>query len=382
MEPVLQSKLEPAHDHADATTEDYAATLDGLTHAPDEEPKSLDIHTPAHEGVKHSWLQRFVPGIERVAASYHLGNYVTTRGPDAVKVWESMPIYVRIGMQALYHGKEQARLLGTKRVEELFKQQSIKQGIAFDSPVNALAHIESFVRTYQIDTSALLEPDLTKYNTFNEFFYRKLKADARPPASPEDPDVVSSGADCRLTVFETVHAAKEFWIKGKNFTIPSLLQDDELAKQFENGALAVFRLAPADYHRFHSPVKAKVGATKSIDGTYYTVNPVCVNESSLDVFTQNKRDVTILSVPRPDGSTVPVAYVQIGAMLVGSIARTVEEGKEVQRGEELGYFAYGGSTIVAVFPPDLVQFDADLLENSRSAIETAVRVGEQIGRFV
>ncbi|GAA6056378.1 hypothetical protein JCM3770_005979 [Rhodotorula araucariae] len=382
MEPVLQSKLEPAHDHPEATTEDYAATLDGLTHGPDEEPKGLDIHTPAHQGVNHSWLQRFIPGVEKVAAGYHLGNYVTTRGPDAVKVWETMPIYVRIGMQALYHGREQAKLLGTQRVQELFKEQSIKQGIAFDSPVNALPHIQSFVRTYQIDTGALLEPDLTKYTTFNEFFYRKLKPDARPLASPEDPNVISSGADCRLAVFEAVDAAKEFWIKGEHFTIPSLLADDELAKQFENGALAVFRLAPADYHRFHSPVTATVGATRRVEGTYYTVNPVCVNEPSIDVFTQNKRDVTVLSVPRAGGSTVPVAYVQVGAMLVGSIVRTVDEGKEVKRGEELGYFAYGGSTIIAVFPPGLVQFDADLLENSKGAIETIVRAGEQIGRFV
>ncbi|TNY19499.1 phosphatidylserine decarboxylase-domain-containing protein [Rhodotorula diobovata] len=382
MEPTLQTRAEPRHDHPEATHEDYAATLDGLTHAPDEEPKEIDIHTPAEEGIAHAWLQRFIPGIEKVAASYGLGNYVVTRGPGGTKVWESMPLYVRVGMQALYHGREQAKLLETKRVEELFKQQSIKQGIAFDSPVNALPHIQNFVKTYHIDTSALLEPDLTKYRTFNEFFSRKLKPGARPPASPEDPDVISSAADCRLTVFEDVDTAKKFWIKGKHFTIPSLLEDESLASQFENGALAVFRLAPADYHRFHSPVTAKVGATKSIEGTYYTVNPVCVNESSLDVFTQNKRDVTLLSVSRPDGSDVPVAYVQIGAMLVGGIARTVDEGSEVQRGDELGYFAYGGSTIIAVFPPGLVKFDADLLKNSEDKIETVVRAGEQIGRFV
>lgn len=93
------------------------------------------------------------------------------------------------------------------------QSQSVKQGIAFDSPVNALAHIQSFIHTYQIDTSDLLEPDITKYRTFNEFFYRKLRPDARPPARPEDPDVVSSAADCRLTVFRTVDAAKKLWIK-------------------------------------------------------------------------------------------------------------------------------------------------------------------------
>ncbi|GAA5933894.1 hypothetical protein JCM3775_000317 [Rhodotorula graminis] len=382
MEPTLQTQPEPAHDHRTATHEDYAATLDGLTHGEDEGVKEVDLHTPAHEGLAHAWLKRFIPGIEKLAASYGLGNYVVTRGPEPVKVWESMPLYVRVGMQALYHGREQAKLLGSRRVEELFKQQSIKQGIAFDSPVNALPHIQHFVDTYHIDTAALLEPDLAKYRTFNDFFSRRLKPDARRPASPHDPDVVSSAADCRLTVFDTVDAAKELWIKGKHFTVPALLDDDKLAAQFNNAALAVFRLAPADYHRYHSPVAGTVGSTRSVAGEYYTVNPVCVNESEIDVFTQNKRDVTLLSTPRPDGSVIPVAYVQIGAMLVGAIKRTVDEGAEVKRGDELGFFSYGGSTIIAVFPAGSVKFDDDLVKNSKDRIETVVRAGEQIGRFV
>ncbi|TKA54757.1 hypothetical protein B0A53_02566 [Rhodotorula sp. CCFEE 5036] len=100
---------------------DFVTALDGLTHAPDEPPKDLDIHTPAATGVKHPWLQRLIPGIEKLAAGYHLGNYVLTRTDPPEKVWESMPIYVRCGMQALYHGREQAKLLGMARVEELLK---------------------------------------------------------------------------------------------------------------------------------------------------------------------------------------------------------------------------------------------------------------------
>ncbi|GAA6036202.1 hypothetical protein JCM8097_006833 [Rhodosporidiobolus ruineniae] len=367
------------------TEEDYATALDGLTHDPSEPPKDLDLHTPAVHASKHSWLKALVPGIERLAAYEHLGTTVAvTRGENPKKVWESMPIYVRIGMQALYHGREQARLLGASRVEAMLKQQSIKQGLAFDSPTNALSHIQSFVHTYSIDTSELLKPNLADYTNFNSFFYRALRPGARPIANPDDPKTVSSAADCRLTVFESVDAAKTFWIKGQNFTIANLLQDDAQAKQFENGAVAVFRLAPADYHRYHSPVDATVGETKSIEGTYYTVNPCAVNEN-LDVFTRNKRDVTYLSASSSSSSPpVPVAFVQIGAMLVGSIVRTGAEtpGAQVKRGAELGYFAYGGSTVIAVFPPGAVQFDADLLRNSQNQLETAVRVGEQIGRFV
>ncbi|GAA5967625.1 hypothetical protein JCM21900_003229 [Sporobolomyces salmonicolor] len=360
---------------------DYVAALDGLTHDPDEPPKDLDLNTPSPTAVHHPWLKKLVPGIEKLAATYHLGNWVTTRGDNAQKTWESMPIYVRIGMQALYHGREQATILGSTRVEAMLKAQSVKQGIAFDSPTNALAHIQAFVKTYNIDCSELLHPNVADYKTFNQFFSRALRPGARPLASPEDPKVVSSAADCRLTVFETVEAAKEFWIKGQNFTVANLLQDESLANTFENGEIAVFRLAPADYHRYHSPVSAVVGPTKEIAGTYYTVNPCAVNEN-LDVFTRNKRDVTLLSMPVEGSTPIDLAFVQVGAMLVGSIIHTASQDASVTRGDELGYFAYGGSTVILLCPPGLVKWDADLVANSKARVETAVRVGEQIGRFV
>ncbi|GAA6015551.1 hypothetical protein JCM10207_008634 [Rhodosporidiobolus poonsookiae] len=366
---------------AELTEGDFTNALDGLTHDPHEEPEDLDLHTPAVQGVKHPWLKKLVPGIERLAVYENLGTYVAVgRGDNPKKVWESMPIYVRIGMQALYHGKKQARLLGSTRVEALLKQQSIKQGIAYDNPVNALAHIQAFVKTYAIDCSELLKPNIADYKTFNEFFYRALRPGARPIANPSDPLTVSSAADCRLTVFDSIDAATTFWIKGQHFTLPALLNDEAKAKEFKNGAIAIFRLAPADYHRYHSPVDAEVGETKGIEGSYYTVNPCAVNET-LDVFTRNRRDVTYLSTPSSTGST-PLAFVQVGAMLVGAIRRTAEQGQSVKRGEELGYFAYGGSTCILVVPPGKVEWDADLVRNSKAKLETAVRVGEQIGRFV
>ena len=72
---------------------------------------------------------------------------------------------------------------------------------------------------------------------------------------------------------------------------------------------------------------------------------------------------------------LPIAFVAIGALLVGSIKFTVEEGQQVKRGEELGYFAYGGSTVVAVYPKGLVKFDEDLTANSRKKLETLMKVG-------
>ncbi|ORY72903.1 phosphatidylserine decarboxylase-domain-containing protein [Leucosporidium creatinivorum] len=364
---------------------DFEEALKGLIDEPGAKHKHLSIHSPAPEVITNAWLNNLIPGIHKLEATYHVGNWVATaRGPNPPKVFESMPLYVRLGMQALYHGRRQAQLLASERVSKLLREQSIKQGKAFDSTDNVLEHIQAFVKTYQIDCAELEKPNIADYKTFNEFFYRKLRPNARPVDSPSDPSIISSAADCRLTVYPTVEKAKEFWIKGANFTLTSLLQDESLATSFhEQGAsLAIFRLAPADYHRYHSPVTCLVGPTKNIEGDYYTVNPVAVNEN-LDVFTENKRDVTLLSVPQAaDATPLSVAFVAIGAMLVGSIQGTVQQGQEVGRGDELGYFAYGGSTVVAVFPAGKVQWDEDLIINSSVPIETAVRVGEQIGKFV
>ncbi|SCV73179.1 BQ2448_7104 [Microbotryum intermedium] len=367
----------------------------------------LNVHTPAANSSTHSWLSRFVPKLENgprasasdeqrlelsksggvlvvtnrssmaipqtenqsLASKEHVGNFVATaRGPNPPKIWESMPIYVRLGMQALYHGREQAHLLANKKVESFLRAQSIKQGELYDSPEGALPHIQNFVQTYSIDTRCLLQP-------------RKLKEGERKIEKEGDESIVSSAADCRLTVFQSIELAKEYWIKGRDFTLANLFQDEDMAKSFEGGEVAIFRLAPADYHRFHSPIKGIVGPTKHIEGQYYTVNPVAVNED-LNVFTENKRDVTLLSIPVEGSTPKKVAFVQIGAMLVGSIVQTAAQGDQVARGGELGYFAYGGSTILCVFPPGQVQWDEDLLRNSQQKIETAVKVGEQIGRFV
>jgi phosphatidylserine decarboxylase len=107
------------------------------------------------------------------------------------------------------------------------------------------------------------------------------------------------------------------------------------------------------------------------------VNPVVVN-SPLDVFTVNRRDVTTITLP-DGGKLVSVA---VGAMLVGSVVQSRKEGDVVKRGEELGGFKYGGSTVLNIFKKGTVQWDDDLITNSNTPIETVVRVGEKIGRFV
>lgn len=240
-------------------------------------PGPISVHKHTH------WWGRFFPGslestLDRLFASYHMGNYVAIRGQPGQKIFESMPIYVRIGMHLLFYKSKEQSFLRYKSVEDLLKAVSIRQGKVYDdesNPQAVLEHIQSFISTYSIDLDELLRPDPSLYPSFNSFFFRKLKPGARPIAEPDNAAVVSSCADCRLTVFNDVAESTQYWIKGQGFTLNRLVGDTNLADRcFPPGSsLAILRLAPADYHRYHHPVGPVVcGPTKHVPGEYFTVN--------------------------------------------------------------------------------------------------------------
>ncbi|KAK7042929.1 phosphatidylserine decarboxylase [Paramarasmius palmivorus] len=286
---------------------------------------------------------------------------------------EKMQVYVRLGIRLLYKGMK-SRMEGG-RARRLLKSLSIKQGIKYDSPESA-KDIPAFIEFHGLNMDEVLDP-LESFKTFNQFFYRKLKADARPVECPDDPYRLVSAADCRMMAFESVSEATRLWIKGREFTVARLLGDayKDQADRYNGGALAIFRLAPQDYHRFHSPVDGTIGPMTYIAGEYYTVNPQAIR-TALDVYGENARKIVPIDSPQ-FGRVMAVC---IGAMMVGTIQTTVEEGQFVKRGDEFGYFAFGGSTIVILFEPGTVQWDEDLLINGRASLETLVRVGMGVGR--
>jgi len=117
-----------------------------------------------------------------------------------------------------------------------------------------------------------------------------------------------------------------------------------------------------------------MGEFRYIPGTYYTVNPIAINQK-IDVYGNNARLVT--SIETKDFGTV--LFVAVGATMVGSINMTVEPKQHVKKGDELGYFAFGGSTCLVIFKQGTIAFDNDLMINSAKPIETLIKVGQQIG---
>jgi phosphatidylserine decarboxylase len=279
---------------------------------------------------------------------------------------EKMSVYVRLGIRLLYKGLK-SNNMENKRIRKLLKGLSVKQGKKYDDPASR-SEIQKFIDFHRLDMSEVLRP-VEEFKNFNEFFYRALKPEARPASAPDDPHIIVSPADCRSVVFNSVNTATKVWVKGREFSIKRLLGDayPEDAKRYENGALGIFRLAPQDYHRFHVPVDGVMGKPKPIGGEYYTVNPMAIR-SALDVYGENVRVI----VPIDSVAHGRVMVICVGAMMVGSTIITRQEGEHVKKAEELGYFKFGGSTIVLLFEEGKMQFDDDLAENSKMALETLV----------
>lgn len=285
---------------------------------------------------------------------------------------EKMSPFVRLGIRLLYKSAGANKATEARLVKNLLATLTYRQGKIYTDPSSA-KEIVPFTKFHKINIDEILDP-LPSFNNFNEFFYRKLKPGARILAQPDNPKVAVSMADCRFSCFSTIDSSKKLWIKGNNFTVENLLDDEEMAKIYKNGSLAIFRLAVQDYHRYHIPVDGVLSEPKYITGTYYTVNPMAVR-SRTDVYTENLRAVSYLD----SEEFGKVAIVCIGAMMVGSIVLTSTPGEPLKRMDEHGYFAFGGSTIVALFQEGTIEFDRDLLSNSSQHLETLIRVGSSIG---
>jgi len=288
-------------------------------------------------------------------------------------VEEKIPSYIKIAMRMMYHTREGKFAVDKLQLAKVLKHLTEQQGKKYTNP-HSVKEITSFIAFHNLNKEEILDP-LDSFKNFNEFFYRKLKKTAREIASSADPKVAVSPADCRLNVFPTIDDATKIWIKGKNFTLKNLIKDDALANQYVGGSLAICRLAPQDYHRFHIPCNGTLGKFVPIDGTYYTVNPIAVREQ-VDVYTENKRQRVVISSPEFGD----VLYISVGATMVGSIFYTAKEGQPVQKGDELGYFAFGGSTVLLLFKKGTIKFDNDLVVNSTKPIESLVKMGMSLGK--
>ncbi len=227
--------------------------------------------------------------------------------------------------------------------------------------------ITPFVQDFDVDMSISVE---NKFTSFNDFFTRKLKDDARPIAG--DSTIVVSPADGKVLAYSDI-SNSDFFIKGYRFNVSSYLDDENLAKKYQEGSLLIIRLAPPDYHRYHFPVSGNTSENIKLDGYYYSVNPIALRKMA-EIFWLNKREYTVIS----NSIFGDVIMSEVGATMVGSMVQTFTDPK-VEKGKEKGYFKFGGSTVVLLFEKDKLLIDEDLLRNTARGFETTVKMGEKIG---
>lgn len=247
--------------------------------------------------------------------------------------------------------------------------------------------IRRFIRAYGVDMTEALEPDPSTYASFNAFFTRALKHDARP--LPLTANAVLSPADGALSAIGSINHDTLIQAKGRTYSVTTLLGGDEQrAAAFHNGCFATVYLSPKDYHRVHMPLAGTLKELVYVPGKLFSVNQTTADNIP-DLFARNERAVCIF-----DTAEGPMAVVLVGAMIVAAI-ETVWAGQvapaphglqisdyrqarppvHLEKGLELGRFRLG-STAIVLFGPDMVAWHDAYVAGS------SVRMGEQLGTLL
>ena len=225
--------------------------------------------------------------------------------------------------------------------------------------------IKWFIGRYQVDMSEAENPDPGSYPSFNEFFTRALRTDARPLADAE----MLCPVDGAISQFGPIKGEQIFQAKGHEYSATALVGGDhQLAAQFENGLFATLYLSPRDYHRIHMPCDGQLREMIYVPGALFSVNPATARGVP-GLFARNERVVCVF-----DSAEGPFVLVLVGATIVGSMA-TVWHGTvnpprrpdvtkwryaagevSLKKGEEMGRFLLG-STVVMLFPEDRFHFN-------------------------
>ena len=209
------------------------------------------------------------------------------------------------------------------------------------------------------------------YRSFNDFFARRLKSGARPV--DENENHLVSPADGKILVHRNLLPSEPIPVKGAMRSINELCGETLPEKTV---TVAVIRLAPVDYHRYHYPCDCRLTSKiRVIPGKYHSVNPVALLRRP-DLFVENTRHVAELFSP-VWGS---FRMIEVAAFGVGSIIQTSNE-EEFKKLDEKGYFKFGGSTVILVFEDDKIRFDEDILTASDQNMEVLVRCGSHIAEM-
>lgn len=224
--------------------------------------------------------------------------------------------------------------------------------------------IKKFIENNGIN---ILEYEAQDYKNFNEFFIRTIKEENRVMSNNIN-DFISP-ADSKLLVYNISDDLK-LSIKGSTYTLNELINNEEDLNEYKNGLCLVFRLAVSDYHHYCYPDTGCLIKQSFIKGKLHTVRSV---SKDYPIYKVNQREYSILKTD----NFKEITYIEVGALMVGKIVNLNKS--KFNKGEEKGYFKFGGSTIAILLKENVVEIDEDILRNSKNNIETKVKYRETIG---
>lgn len=242
--------------------------------------------------------------------------------------------------------------------------------------------ILGFIRHYQVDLSEAQLEDPRAYPSFNDFFIRRLKPQARPIARKADTLICPADgtlAQCGLIQHNRLLQAKNFY-----FDLEHLLGgDQELAAQFYHGQFATIYLAPANYHRVHLPFSGVLQQSIYVPGKLFSVN-LMTSQIIPQLYSRNERFIAHFNT-----AFGAMVVILVGAMIVGHISmqwmneairsKTLKKYQhpplQFNKGDEIGYFSLG-STVILLFPPNTMQFSSSFCQ------ATTLRMGQELGAVI
>lgn len=241
--------------------------------------------------------------------------------------------------------------------------------------------ISRFAERYQVDMSEALEPDLSQYACFNDFFTRALKPGARSLCTQADS--ILCPADGAISQLGPITGDRVFQAKGHDYRLSDLLADEQAAKAFVGGQFATVYLSPRDYHRVHMPLTGRLIRSVYVPGDLFSVNTLTA-QTVPNLFARNERLVAHFET-----EAGPMVVILVGAMIVASI-ETVWGGVEAigsrirttdftadqqitfNSGDELGRFRLG-STAIVLFGPEVTAWESNFVTG------TPTRMGQRFG---
>lgn len=257
--------------------------------------------------------------------------------------------------------------IGRKFLKILVNPCISKLGGAFLSTKLSSLLVKPFIKANNIDMSDYTE---RAYASFNDFFTRDLKPGKR--FINRDKEVLISPSDGRVSVYE-IDDNMTFNIKDSYYTVESLTHSKKAANYYKGGTCVIIRLCVDNYHRYCYIDNGYKTTNKYIPGVLHTVNPVACEY--YDIYKENSRECSLLHTE----NFGKVMQIEVGALMVGKIVN-YDQVACIHRGDEKGKFEFGGSTIVLLLKKDAVEIDDDLIENTKNGYETAVKMGERIGK--